>query len=50
MIQTLNKSVTFDEFIAQYPGTGGRDELHDGIVLEMPKPKEKHSTFTGFIS
>lgn len=49
MIQTLTKPITFDEFIAQYPGTGGRYELHDGIVLEMPKPKGKHSTVTGFL-
>ncbi len=49
MIQTLTKLSTFDDFIAQYPNIGGRYELHDGIIVEMPKPKGKHSTVTGFL-
>jgi Uma2 family endonuclease len=49
MIQTLTKPITFDNFIAQYPNIGGRYELHDGIIIEMPKPKGQHSTITGFL-
>lgn len=49
MIETLTKLITFDNFIAQYPDIGGRYELHDGIIVEMPKPKGKHSTVTGFL-
>ncbi|MGK7885678.1 MAG: hypothetical protein AB4057_13765 [Crocosphaera sp.] len=44
MIQTLTELITFDDFVAQYPNTGGRYEPHDGIIAEMPKPKGKHST------
>ncbi len=49
MVQTLTQPVTFDEFIAWYPDTGGRYELHDGVVVEMPKPTGKHSEITGFL-
>ncbi len=49
MIKTLTKPITFDDFIAQYPNVGGRYELHDGIMVEMPKPKGQHSTVTGFL-
>ncbi|MBK1987297.1 Uma2 family endonuclease [Sphaerospermopsis aphanizomenoides BCCUSP55] len=50
MIQTLQKEVTFDEFIAWYPeNTEHRYELHDGVIVEMPKPKGKHSKLAGFI-
>lgn len=49
MVQSLTKSMTFDEFIAGYPDTGGRYELHDGIITEMPKPTGKHSNITGFL-
>lgn len=50
MIQTLQKEVTLDEFIAWYPeNTEHRYELHDGVIAEMPKPKGKHSKLAGFI-
>ena len=49
MVQALTKPVTFDEFIAWYPNTGVRYELHDGIIVEMPKPTGKHSNVTGFL-
>ncbi|MFP4133303.1 MAG: Uma2 family endonuclease [Halothece sp.] len=49
MTQTLAKKITFDEFNAQYLNRGERYELHDGIVVEMPKPKGKHSIVTGFL-
>ena len=49
MIQSLTKPVTFDDFIDWYPDTGGRYELHDGVIVEMPKPTGKHSNVTGFL-
>lgn len=49
MAQALTQTTTFNNFIAQYPNTGGRYELHDGIVIEMPKPRGQHSTVTGFL-
>ena len=33
MIQTLTELITFDDFVAQYPNTGGRYELDDGIII-----------------
>lgn len=39
MTQALAKQVTFDEFIAWYPESSDRHyELHDGVIVEMPKP------------
>lgn len=49
MIQSLTKPVTFDDFIDWYPDTGGRYELHDGVIVEMPKPTGKHSNVMGFL-
>ena len=49
MVQSLTKLVTFEEFIAWYPNTGGRYELHDEIIVKMPKPTGKHSNVTGFL-
>ncbi len=50
MIQTLQKEVTFDEFIAWYPeNTEHCYEFHYGVIAQMPKPKVKHSKFAGFI-
>lgn len=49
MVQSLTKSVTFEEFIAWYPETGKRYELHEGIIVEMPKPTGTHSNVTGFL-
>jgi len=49
MTQTLAKTITFDEFNTQYVNQGRHYELHDGIVVEMPKPKGKHSIVTGFL-
>jgi Uma2 family endonuclease len=51
MTQTLPKQVTFDEFIAWYPeNSEHRYELHEGVIVQMPKPKGKHSEVAGFIS
>ncbi|MBN3909606.1 MAG: Uma2 family endonuclease [Nostoc sp. NMS1] len=51
MTQALAKQVTFDEFIAWYPESSDRRyELHDGVIVEMPKPTGKHSEIAGFIN
>lgn len=49
MVQALTEPVTFEDFIEWYPDTGVRYELHDGIIVEMPKPSGKHSNVTGFL-
>ena len=47
--QTEPKIYTFDEFIEWYPEDSVvRYELHDGVIVEMPKPRGKHSKLTGF--
>ncbi|QLE58555.1 Uma2 family endonuclease [Nostoc sp. TCL26-01] len=44
------KLLTFDEFIAWYPENSEvRYELHDGVIVEMPKPKGEHSNLAGFL-
>jgi Uma2 family endonuclease len=49
MIQALPTLVTFDEFIAWYPENSEHHyELHDGVIVEMPKPRGKHSRVAGF--
>ncbi|BBD64789.1 hypothetical protein NIES4072_15470 [Nostoc commune NIES-4072] len=51
MTQALTKQVTFDEFIAWYPESSDRHyELHDGVIVEMPKSTGKHSEIAGFIN
>ncbi|MBD2242393.1 Uma2 family endonuclease [Nostoc sp. FACHB-888] len=50
MTQALTKQVTFDEFIAWYPDSDRRYELHDGVIVEIPKPRGKHSEIAGFIN
>jgi len=48
--QTQPKLYTFDEFIEWYPENSEVGyELHDGVIIEMPKPKGKHSKLTGFL-
>lgn len=48
--QVESKSYTFDEFIHWYPEDSERRyELHDGNIIEMPKPRGQHSTLTGFL-
>lgn len=48
--QTEPKLYTFDDFIEWYPENSVvRYELHDGIIVEMPKPKGKHSKLSGFL-
>ncbi len=51
MIQAIPKQVTFDEFIAWYPeNSSTRYELHNGVIVEMPKPTGKHSEVAGFLN
>lgn len=51
MTQALIKPITFDEFIAWYPeNTGQRYELHDGEIVEIPKPTGKYSKIAGFLA
>jgi Uma2 family endonuclease len=51
MIQAIPKPVTFDEFIAWYPeNSPTRYELHNGVIVEMPKPTGKHSEIAGFLN
>ena len=48
--QTEIKLYTFDEFIEWYPEKSpSRYELHDGMIIEMPKPRGKHSRLTGWV-
>lgn len=50
MIQTEPKLVTFDEFIDWYPEhSESHYELHDGVIVEMPKPTGEHSDIGGFL-
>lgn len=49
MVQSLTKLVTFEDFIEWYPNTDVRYELHDGVIVEMPKPTGKHSNVSGFL-
>lgn len=46
--QTEPKLYNFDEFIIWYPENSKlRYELHDGVIIEMPKPRGKYSNLTG---
>ncbi len=46
--QVEPKQYSFDEFISWYPENSEiRYELHDGVIIEIPKPKGKHSNLTG---
>jgi Uma2 family endonuclease len=48
--QFIPKFVTFDEFIAWYPENSAHHyELHNGVIIEMPKATGKHSKLTGFL-
>ncbi len=50
MIQAIFQKVTFDEFIDWYPeNSEHRYELHNGVIVKMPKPTGKHSEIAGFL-
>jgi Uma2 family endonuclease len=51
MVKAQSKTVSFDEFVAWYPANSEhRYELHQGVIIEMPKPRGKHSEIAGFLS
>ncbi|MEC4982933.1 MAG: Uma2 family endonuclease [Oscillatoria sp. PMC 1068.18] len=51
MIQSSPKLVTFEEFIAWYPENSEYHyELHNGVIIKMPKPRGKHSEIAGFLA
>ena len=48
MIQALQHQITFEEFVEWLPETSKcRYELHRGVIVEMPKPRGKHSKVSG---
>ena len=48
MIQALQQPITFDEFVEWLPETSECCyELHRGVIVEMPKPRGKHSKISG---
>ena len=51
MIASIDKTpLSFDEFMDWYPeNSGHRYELRRGTVIEMPKPRGKHSEIAGFV-
>jgi Uma2 family endonuclease len=51
MIQAIPRQITFDEFIAWYPENSEHCyELHNGEIIEMPKPIGKHSEVGGYLA
>jgi Uma2 family endonuclease len=50
MVLAESKTISFDDFITWLPERSAyRYELRDGEILEMPKPRGKHSEIAGFI-
>jgi len=50
-MKTIPKLVTFDEFIEWYPENSEHHyELHNGVIVAMPKPTGKHSDVGGFLT
>jgi len=51
MIAVIDKTpMSFDEFIDWYPeNSENRYELRRGVIVEMPKPRGKHSEIAGFV-
>lgn len=50
MVLLESKTISFDDFITWLPERSSyRYELRDGEILEMPKPRGKHSEIAGFI-
>ena len=51
MVLAESKTISFDDFITWLPKRSPhRYELRDGEILEMPKPRGKHSEIAGCIS
>ena len=51
MVAVIDKTpLSFDEFIDWYPeNSESCYELRRGVIVEMPKPKGKHSEIAGFV-
>ncbi len=50
MVLAESKTISFDDFISWLPERSAyRYELHEGEILEMPKPRGKHSEIAGSI-
>jgi Uma2 family endonuclease len=50
MVLAESKTISFDDFITWLPERSAfRYELRDEEILEMPKPRGKHSEIAGFI-
>ncbi|HEY9302087.1 MAG TPA: Uma2 family endonuclease, partial [Phormidium sp.] len=47
MIQTIIKSITFEDFLEGYPDGKGRFDLRNGLIVELNKNGE-HEEVTGF--
>jgi Uma2 family endonuclease len=51
MISPLTKAISFDEFIDWYPESSETSyELHNGVIIEMPKPRGEHSEIAGMLA
>jgi hypothetical protein len=51
MLLAESKTISFDDFIAWLPERSAyRYELRDGEIIEMPKPRGKHSEIAGSIA
>ena len=48
MIQSIVKSITFEEFLEWYPDGKGRFELRNGVIFEI-NPNGYHEEVTGFL-
>lgn len=46
-IDPLPTPVSFERFIEWYPEDEYRYELHRGVIVQMPKPRGKHSKMAG---
>jgi Uma2 family endonuclease len=48
MVQSLTARTTFDDFITWYPENAEcHYELRRGVIIEMPKPRGRHSRIAG---
>jgi Uma2 family endonuclease len=51
MVLAVSQKVSFDEFIEWYPENSEHHyELREGVIVEMPKPRGKHSEIAGFLN
>jgi Uma2 family endonuclease len=51
MVQAPPQPVAFEAFSQWLPSSSEyRYELHRGVIVEMPKPRGKHSEIAGFLN